>query len=292
MSAADTQIDLGVLPYTFSIVGVQKAGTSTLSALLARHPQVTAPRTKELHYFDDESLDWSKRDHAEYVARRRAPEEIAAGDNTPKYIFHPHALERMQRYQPSMRLIALFRDPIERLFSHWAMLRERHAYIADWPAFITELRPRRIPTRFPKGAAPKRYIARSGAARGLYGQQLERGFALFPRDQWLLLEFRTMLADHRAALDLATDHLGLQRFSDHPPLVHRMSGPERVHGTPPTAQEIHDLADYYRDDLDVFARLSSIDVTGWPTARILAGTLDPAELAGRLASKVTASRHA
>lgn len=286
MSTFDPEGDLGTVPYRFSIVGVQKAGTSTLSALLSSHPQVTAPTKKELHYFDDDQRDWSGTDHEGYVAHRRTPGEVLAGDNTPKYIFHPLALSRMRAYNPDMRLIALFRDPIERVFSHWAMLRERKAWTADWPQFITELRPAELPRRIPEGASPKRYIARSGAARGFYGQQLARGLELFPADQWLLLDFRSMVADHHGVLDRVTDHLGLHRFAAYPDLLHRMSGPDVVHGTAPTADEVLGLAQYYRTDLQVFAELSGVDVSRWPTSRILAGEMDPKELAEKLGAKV------
>jgi hypothetical protein len=286
MPAPQQREDLGTLPYTFSIVGVQKAGTSTLSALLSRHPMVTAPAKKELHYFDDDERDWSMPDHRGYRARRRQPTETVAGDNSPKYIFHPFALNRMRDYNPQMRLIALFRDPIERTFSHWAMLRDRSAWTADWPQFITELRPSRIPARFPANARPRRYMARSGVARGLYGQQLERGFGLFPREQWLLLDFRAFVADHTTVLDRATDHLRIDRFESHPELLHRMSGPARVTGTAPTPEEVAGLAEYYREDLALFGELSGLDVSGWPTSRLLAGEADASELAAKLAAKV------
>ena len=42
----------------------------------------------------------------------------------------------------------------------------------------------------------------------------------------------------------------------------------------------------YADDLAVFDQLSGLDTSDWPTTRILAGTLDPAELAAKLATKV------
>ena len=39
------------------------------------------------------------------------------------------------------------------------------------------------------------------------------------------------------------------------------------------------LTDVYADDLALFASLSGVDVSDWPTTRIAAGTLDPADLA-------------
>ena len=35
----------------------------------------------------------------------------------------------------TLPLVAIFRDPLERLFSHWTMLRTRHPDWPDWPGF-------------------------------------------------------------------------------------------------------------------------------------------------------------
>ncbi len=286
MTPVDPLVPEDRLPFRFSVVGVQKAGTSTLSALISEHPRVGRPPKKELHFFDDEKRRWDPPDYADYTAARGAPAEQIVGDNTPRYLFHPHSLRRMHDFDPQMRLVAMFRDPVERLFSQWAMLRERHPRTADWPEFITRLRPATLPREFPEGLRPRRFLALSGVARGYYGAQLERGFEIFGPEQWLVMEFREMLADHAAALDRLTDHLGLEPFTEHPPLLHRMSGPERVGGTPPTADDIEGLVELYAEDLGLFARLSGIDVEPWPTARVARGTLAPAELAAKLADKV------
>ena len=41
----------GALP-NFLIIGVQKAGTTSLFTYLTEHPQVRSPATKEVHFFD------------------------------------------------------------------------------------------------------------------------------------------------------------------------------------------------------------------------------------------------
>lgn len=279
--------DLGTVPYTFSIVGVQKAGTSTLMAMIHRHPQVARSPRKELHYFDDESRDWTAPDNSDYVVPRRRPKHRIAGDSTPLYIFWPHALERMHAHNPDMRLVAVFRDPIERVFSQWSMNRGRRPRLTpDWPDYIRTERHATLPGSLPTGISVDRYPALSGVIRGYYGQQLERGLGIFPREQWLLLSFREMLADHGTAMDRMTDHLGVERFAETPELLHKMGVWPKVEGTAPTGADIAGLAELYAADLELFARLSGIDVSTWPTRRILDGDLDPAELAEKLGTKI------
>ena len=46
------------------------------------------------------------------------------------------------------------------------------------------------------------------------------------------------------------------------------------------------MAELYQDDLARFAELSGIDVSTWSTTRVANGTLDPAEVAAKLAPKL------
>lgn len=268
-------------------MGVQKAATTTLSSWLNRHRQVARAPTKELHFFDREDIDWSKPDYSEYVCPVSAAHQRIAGDATPLYLWWPHALERMRDHNPGMRLIACFRDPLERLFSHWLMLRGRSVRADnDWPQFISALRPSSTPTELPAGMDLKRFAHRSGVARGYYGEQLERGLELFDRDQWLLLEFRTMLGDPDGTRNSLAAFLGLHRYHEHPEVAQWMRGPDQVPGTPPTAEDISALAELYADDHALFARLTGFDLAHWPLDQILSGRLDPADLAAKLGRRV------
>jgi len=275
------------LPYSFSIVGAQKSGTSTLSTALDRHPQVARAPRKELQFFTREDVDWERPDYSGYRAPLRKPQHRIAGDATPAYLFWPGALDRMRDYNPDLRLIAVFRDPLERLFSHWTMLRGRWSTSPDWPEFITEFRPPSTPTTLPN-VPSLAFKQRSGVARGYYGDQLTRGLTIFPREQWLWLEFRSMLADFSGTLDQLTDFLGVDRYHRHPEPGRQMSGPDRVAGTPPSAADLTSLAELYAADLAQFRDVSGLDVDGWPTVQILAGRLDPDDLATKFAARVDA----
>lgn len=280
---------VGVMPYNYAVVGVQKGGTSTLAVTLNQHRLVCQPPDKERHYFDDETVDWSAPDYArDYTAPRRAPVHRLVGDASPTYLYWPHALERMRAYDASMPLIAVFRDPLERLFSHWVMLRSRNLAWPDWPDFLTEWPHTSLPDEVPDPAEVRtmRWRHMTGLARGFYGEQLQRGFELFPRQQWLLLELRAMLADFPATIDRTTDFLGLPRFERVPPLRNWHAGADTVPGTAPSADDVSRLAELYAKDLAVFEELSGLDTSAWPTRLVLDGGMDPGELAARFGRKV------
>lgn len=288
MNAPAPADDLGTLPYNYAIVGVQKGGTSTLAMTLAQHRLVCRPPSKEAHFFDDEDRDWSAPDYAsDYVVKRRASIHRLVGDSTPSYLYWPNALERMREYNPQLPLMAVFRDPLERLFSHWVMLRSRNLAWPDWPQFLTEFPATSLPQEVPSGVRAMRYRHMTGVARGFYGAQLERGFALFDREQWLLMEMRAMLGDFDATINRTTDFLDLPRFGRVPKLRNWYVGAKQIPGTAPTADDLAGLADLYAEDLELFGRLSGLDTSHWPTRLILEGALDPGELAQRFSLRVT-----
>ncbi len=277
---------MALRPFSFCIAGSQKAGTSTLSNLLDKHRQIQRAPRKEMHYFDDEDRDWSTGDFSDYPVPAKRQRHQIVGDATPLYLWWPQALERMRAYNPDMRLIASFRDPIERLFSHWVMLRSRNLAWPDWPDFLTEWPHTSLPDAVPDGVRTMRWRHMTGLARGFYGEQLQRGFELFGREQWLLLELRAMLGDFEQTVHRSTDFLELPRFEQVPPLKNWHAGAEQIPGTPPSADDLARLAGLYAQDLALFEELSGIDTSAWSTRLILDGDLDPGELAERFARKV------
>jgi hypothetical protein len=272
--------------YTFCIAGTQKSATTSLSSLLDKHPQVRRAPRKEMHYFDQEDRDWDDPDFSDFRVPAR-PDKLALGDATPLYMWWPQALERIRAYNPEMRFLVTFRDPIDRLFSQWGMNRNRWPDAAhDWPEFLTTLAPDGLEERIPDGLDVHDYRMNSGVVRGYYGQQLERGFELFGRERFHLVEFGSFLGDHTRHLDAVTDFLGLARYDAHPDLPHGMRGKESITGTAPTGRDVEVLVERYRDDFERFKTLSGLDVSGWSTQRLLDGTLDPADLAAKFARKV------
>lgn len=274
------------LPITFSIVGVQKAATSTLYMMLVKHPAVASGPEKEMRFFMMEDVDWEQPDYSHYVRPARRKRARVAGDATPEYLFWPHALERMHRYQPDMRLVGTFRDPIERAYSQWSMQRDRDPGFPDLRFASREWAHPRIPDEVPAGLTPLQLRQQSLFTRGLYGQQVRRGMGIFPAEQWLCLDFREVHGDHERTLDRVTDHLGVPRFGSHPELIHRNATPSHHTGPAPTADDIARLVDLFAPDLEEFARLSGVDVGGWSTSRVANGDLAADELAERLAAKV------
>jgi hypothetical protein len=88
--------------------------------------------------------------------------------------------------------------------------------------------------------ASREHQLHSYLARGRYAEQFERWFALFPREQFLVLRFEDLSADPLATLNRTLGWLGL------PPLAEARTEPRNTRRYPPMASETAErLREYY-----------------------------------------------
>ena len=198
---------------SFLVAGVQKGGTTALFDYLNEHPGLCLPTIKEAHFFDDEvGVDWSSPDygayHALFPAAGEGRGDRLLGEATPIYIYWPRSLERIADYNPTMRMILIFRDPIERAWSHWKMEYARGAETESFAWCIREGRSRVADD----GAAPGHHRVHSYVERGFYGAQVERLLTLFPREQVLFLRSDELRAEPARILCNVCDFLHAPRF--------------------------------------------------------------------------------
>jgi hypothetical protein len=205
---------------TFLVLGAQKSGTSALHHYLQAHPAVLCACPKEVHYFDNAYLcgdDWyvthfpSVR-HCRAI-RRDVGVNAAVGELSPSYLFDPRVPERVRRFDPSLKLIVLLRDPIERAFSQYHMERLRGNESLSFEEAIEREEERIVPELERMLAEPgyvsQTYLRHSYLARGRYAEQLERWLELFPRGQLLILDSRTLRADAAGAMAEISRFLGV-----------------------------------------------------------------------------------
>jgi hypothetical protein len=196
----------------FLILGAQKAGTTALYAYLRWHPHVTGPAFKEVSFFDRHYA----RGEAWYRAHlpARVPAGVLVGEASPSYLFHPLAPERVAGLLPEARLIAILRNPVDRAFSHYqhevslgretlsfedAIDREEERMRGEVDRML------RDPSYFSYAWWNYTYLA-----RGRYAEQLERWFAVFPRDQVLVLSTDELADDTAATYRRVLDFLGVE----------------------------------------------------------------------------------
>jgi hypothetical protein len=206
----------------FLIVGAQKSGTSSLRRHLAKNRDViTMSKAGELHFFDDESLDWTTPNYEAYHAKffsLDTPNRPGnrRGESSPIYLYWRPCISRIHTYNPNIRLIVLLRNPMTRAFSHWSMESSRER---DPLSFGEALRSEneRCAT-----ALPLQHRTFSYLDRGRYFDQLTRIFSHFPREQVLVIKAEELFQTPELSLDRLEAFLGCP-LSDRSP-EHKRSG--------------------------------------------------------------------
>ena len=191
-------------PPDFFLIGAPKAGTSALHSALAAHPHLFLSRVKEPKYYmcgDSPPPSYKgpgdAHSNQEWIWQRErylalfddAPEGVLRGESTPFYLYNRDARRRMAVDNPDAKLIAVLRDPVDRAYSNWMHLwmdgLEPRADIVE--AISHEQK------RIDAGWAPFWHYR----SLGMYGRQVRDLFDHFPREQVLLLRYKTLVDSPR-----------------------------------------------------------------------------------------------
>lgn len=204
----------------FVIVGVQRAGTTSLFRDLKRHPQVIAASTKEVHYFDYHHARGQGWYRAHFPHRRTlvAHGDLppVTGEATPNYLFHLHAPRWVSDELPQTRLIVVLREPVQRAYSHWKLNRRIGVEDLTFAEAVDREEERTGPDRRRLQADPE-YPAYdlfrfSYAARGTYAAQLERWYGAIPRERFLVVSSEDLQASPDDTFARITDFIGVSRW--------------------------------------------------------------------------------
>lgn len=190
-----------------AIVGAQKCGTTTLAALLDKHPEICLARGKEAHLFDRAEVQRHgvTVDDIDRFWPERVPGQLLL-DATPSYLYLPGCLEALVAHAPAVRLLVVLRPPGERAVSHHGHERrlgfERRSFLTALA--LEQWRLRRSPDPLAADSAQRHASYRD---RGRYGAQLERLAALTEHYHVVLLD--ELVRDPDRTLDGIHRFLGL-----------------------------------------------------------------------------------
>jgi hypothetical protein len=122
----------------FLVIGAGKSGTTSIDKYLDQHPDIYIPRKKEPNFFGYENLQpeepgLSGEDLRHYqnsvtnlkdyinIFSEAAPNQ-KKGETSNTYLYHPDAPSRIRYYVPDVKLIAILRQPADRLYSRFMHL--------------------------------------------------------------------------------------------------------------------------------------------------------------------------
>jgi Sulfotransferase domain len=176
----------------FVVIGVQKAGTSSLYRYLSAHPEVAMASRTELEFFSWDSEYGRGIDHylGYFPVRERAR---TVGEVSPGFMRAPLAAERLFDAFPDARLIAILREPAERAFSAWKMQISKGSERRSFPAAVR---------------AEDHYLD-----FGRYGSQLERVLESFGRDRLFIGFFEDLVSSPEGLYADLCSFLGVGAFT-------------------------------------------------------------------------------
>lgn len=201
----------------FFIIGAQKAGTTSLYNYLAEHPQVVPAYDKEphfLHLLYDKGEAWYRAHFPleRELGREGAPDRKITGEATPS-LFHPCASARLAAMRRDVKLIAIFRHPVQRTYSHYQHNRRRgnedltfdEALAAEPARLAGSLEQiEKGEPQTDRGLNAYGYVQRSE-----YARNLQRWFDHFPPEQFLLLTSDELFGRTEASFHRVCEFLGV-----------------------------------------------------------------------------------
>lgn len=288
------------------VIGAPRSGTTSLYRYLQQHPQVYMSPLKETRFFayEGQSVDYRgpadphayNRDtvtdaetYRELFADR-APGQLT-GEATPVYLYRgDRAAERIQHHVPDARLIAIFRNPVERAYSDFLnMVRLGWEPVHDFVQALAQ-EEQRIEAHW----SPYYHYR----AKGFYADQLQVYLDRFDRAQMRFYMFEDVQrdaaglmeevfsfvgVDPNVSIDTETRHnrSGLPRSAvahrvlTHPVAERVMRGPLRpvrntlrdwntAHEKPPLPAKLRaELEAVYRDDIRRLEEILDRDLSHW-----------------------------
>lgn len=257
----------------FFVIGAQKAGTTALDLFLRQVPGIQMARHKEPHYFDKDSIDWSTTSAGPLhdLFDWQTAIAVVRGEATPIYSYWPNALERLQRYNPSAKLIMCLRHPAFRAYSHWHLETRRGSETRPFAAVACAEERSRASTGSPLVDRTFSYLD-----RGFYSWQVRRALSLFPRDQLHILRSDLHWTQPEQTRRRVLSFLNIKSNCATKPTSGEPRVTESMHAlSPKTLAEITSLSAMYADDIRATEALTGVELTDW----LDEGYLDPMAIA-------------
>ncbi|WP_421702451.1 sulfotransferase family protein [Aliiroseovarius sp.] len=183
----------------FLVVGMMKAGTTSIHRHLAEHPRVIEPIEKELHFFTRDfgarvpQAAWGLEYGEQLGLAGCVPQEgYLTGEASPSYIAVP---ERIHAFNPNCKIIIALREPVSRAVSQ---LRQYHAH--DF---------RGAEDGFTAQYDTDELANLDAVIDSTYLPRLKRWFATFPHEQIALVNFEAFTREPQLVMNRLFRWLGL-----------------------------------------------------------------------------------
>ena len=204
---------------SFFIVGAPKCGTTALYEYLRPHPHIFMPEIKEPHFFAKDLGTYPRiKTLEDYLAlfADATSDHLQAGEASVYYLRSSVAIPNLREFDPAAKLIAMFRNPVDMVYSlHSQLLHVSEETVADFATAwrLQERRARGLD--LPPGIRSPLLVQYYQV--GQFGTQVQRMLSCFPREQVKLILYDDFAASPERIYDevigfLALPHDGRTEF--------------------------------------------------------------------------------
>jgi hypothetical protein len=245
----------------FFIIGTQKGGTTALHSNLSRINGIQISSPKEIHFFDDETIDWNCPDYSRlHSCFDWNSQNVIRGEATPIYCYWPASIQRIHAYNPEAKIIMLLRHPAHRAYSQWCMEFQRGDETLQFEEAISEKG--RLRVKQALGGIHRIY---SYVERGFYSNQIARLKDFFREDQILFLRTDDYWSNSQQIIQKIARFLGVRYEEDFkseyisPIIPNLKSIPAHYY----YCHQIDSLKNIYKKDIIQTQLLTGIALVDW-----------------------------
>jgi len=188
----------------FIIIGAPKCGTTSLFYYLLQHPNILPSLRKEICFWSDalhHGLDW----YLSQLPPHPQDGRWLSGESSPAYFFTPDVPELMAPRLPNVKLVALLRNPVDRVISQFHHRKRQTIEALSLDAFVDTLL-----NDFARAADLQTPDSTPSALnKGFYAHHLRRWLHHFDRDRLLVLQSETFFREPDRILQTVHEFLGL-----------------------------------------------------------------------------------
>jgi len=222
----------------FLIIGQAKCGTSSLYKYLTQHPKILPAIEKEINFWNGnfaKGLDW----YLAHFPAISAEHNFLTGEASPGYLdSYKSAVSVFQNF-PSIKLIVLLRNPVDRTMSHYHMcVKQNRDNRSIEEAILSGIE---VMTTKANGNSAYDVNGNSYLKRSQYIEAISKWMELFPKKQFLILRSEDLFADPATTVNQVFKFLGVEPYQL-PEYPKKNSG-----NYPPISQSMHrTLSNYFR----------------------------------------------
>ncbi len=202
----------------FIIIGTARSGTTSLYYNICQHPCVLPAAYDELGFFDSNfhlGLNWYRSLFPTLFSKwmvKHNKKFAITGEDTPFYIWSPLVAKRILKILPNVKLIVLFRNPIDRAYSNYHLgVRAGSENLSFEDAIQVELNQLKNNEIKPENKLEKYTTPRSYIAKGFYADQLKIWLKLFNDEQLFIISTEDFESKPQETLDKIYDFLQIPK---------------------------------------------------------------------------------